>query len=929
MECHFNNKMFSTNVIKRNGKKEEVKFDKIQDRIKNLSKDLNINPTTITQKVSIRIYDGINTFELDDLVSQIASSMSTSNTDYGILADRIVISNNHKNTSESFVKTMEILYNNKDKNEVHCPLISEEVYNISKKYANEIEEAIDYEKDYKFDFFGFNTLKKAYLMKINGNTIERIQHMLMRVSIGLYLDDKDSFIKSYELLSNKNFIHATPTLFNAGTRNPQLNSCFLLGTDDSIDGIFKTISDSAKISKGAGGIGIHISNIRSNGSYIRGSNGTSHGIIPMCRVYNETGKYVNQGGKRNGSIAMYLELHHPDILDFLELRKNDGTEDTRCRDLFLAIMVSDLFMEKLEFNLKHPNDEIFWCLFDPDRCPGLNDVYGEEYKQLYFKYEREGRFQRKIPILSILRKILTSQIETGTPYILYKDRINQCNNQKNIGVIKSSNLCAEIVEYSDNKEYACCCLSSISLPSFLELPKIEKSVKIYTKNGCSYCVKAKKLLSHYEEINLDNDEERFKFYQDMTNKLNKQINSVPQIFFDDEYIGGYTELKNHLSYSFNYEKFEECCNVIVKNLNKIIDINKYPVIETKLSNFRHRPLGIGVQGLANLFLMMKMPFESKEALNLNRNIFEHLQYYCLKASLNLSKQRYEMMCTEEFYNFAKASVDSTNISEYEMEINDLIPNSYTYKYGNEMFTYVELENYIKNKDNNKFHGAYSTFEGSPLSNGIFHHEQLNEKPLYVSEDLWNELREEIKIYGVRNSLLIALMPTASTSQILGNNECFEPITSNIYTRRVLAGDYVVINKYLVNDLKELGLWNEEMKERLIYENGSVQKINEIPKNIKDLYKTAWEMSLKSIVNLSASRTPFICQTQSLNFYVEEPNNSLLASLMLYGWKNNLKTGSYYIRSRPKVKAQQFTIDPNMRNRQNQETKYDVCEACSG
>ena len=651
----------------------------------------------------------------------------------------------------------------------------------------------------------------------------------------------------------------------------------------------------------------------------------------MCRVYNETAKYVNQGGKRNGSIAVYIELHHPDILEFLDLRKNNGIEDQRCRDLFLALMVSDLFMKKLEYNLKNPDDEVLWYLFDPDRCPELNNCYGEEYEKLYNENIKNNKYTKSIPILTLARKICSSQIETGTPYILFKDRINKLSNQKNIGIIRSSNLCAEIVEYSDDKEYACCCLSSISLPSFVYKPKIKEKIKIYTKTKCKYCKMLKKELDHYEEINLDNDDERFKFYTEISKKVGKTISTVPQIFIGDKYIGSYDDFKKYNKNKFNFELLEKCCKIIVRGLNNVVDKNKYPIIETKISNFRHRPLGIGVQGFADLLFKMKYSFESKNARDLNREIFEHIQYFCLKYSMEISKFRYSIMNTDEFEKFARKSIDSVDKLQFKYHPNERLPNIFTFYYKNEMFTYVELLKYFELKDRDKkYFGAYSTFEGSPLSKGLFQYELANEEPVYVSKDKWDELRKNIIEYGVRNSQLIALMPTASTSQILGNNECFEPITSNIYTRRTLAGDFIKINKYLVNDLGIIGLWNNDLKDEIIANNGSIQKFDFIPNEIKEIYKTSWEIKQKSIIDLAADRTPFICQTQSMNLFFEEPTNSILVSSMLYGWKRGLKTGSYYIRSRPKVKAQQFTIDPRLKKSTVvKEIKNETCDFCSG
>jgi ribonucleoside-diphosphate reductase alpha chain len=780
-------------VLKRNGSKEEVSFDKVTKRIKKLCYNLSneINPILIAQKVCSQIYNNVTTIELDELAAQICISMSTINLDYGILASRIIISNNHKVTSPSFSETVYILKNNTDLEGNNAPLISNELYNIVMNNKSKLNDIINYDNDYLFDYFGFKTLEKGYLLKINGKIIERIQHLFMRVSLGIHGDDLKAVIKSYELMSQKYFTHATPTLFNSGTVKPQLASCFLLGMEDSVEGIYKTISDCAKISACAGGIGVCLSKIRSKNSYIRGTNGSSNGIIPLCRVLNETARYINQSGKRPGSFAVYIEPHNVEILEFLELKKNTGAETERARDLFLALMISDLFMKRVEENKE-------WSLFDANECPKLADTFGEEFETIYLEYEANGKVRKTIQARKIWNYILTSQIETGTPYILFKDAINKKSNQKNIGIIRNSNLCAEITLYSDEKEYSVCTLSSISLPNFII-------------------------------NNNDNDND------------NNNDNNVS---------------------SFDFEKLIEITKTVVKNLNKIIDVNYYPVPETKLSNMKHRPLGIGVQGLSDVYFKMKYPFDSDEAKQLNKDIFEALYFGALSAS------------NEE-------AIDS-------------------YK--------------------------YSTFDGSPLSQGLFQFDLWGIKPSDKYD--WDKLRKSIMKFGVKNSTLIALMPTASTSQILGNNECFEPITSNIYTRRTIAGDFVVINKYLVTDLKELGLWNEIMKNKIIEHNGSVQNIDIIPENIKKLYKTVWEIKQKVIIEQSIDRAPFVCQTQSLNLFFEEPTQNTLSSALFYGWKNGLKTGSYYIRTRPKVQAQQFTIEATKIISKNEETNYEPCEMCS-
>lgn len=770
--------MSSFCVIKRNGNKEEVSFDKVTRRIKQLCDGLSeqINPIIIAQKVCSQIYNNVSTVELDELAAQICISMESIHLDYGILASRIIISNNHKCTSPSYTETVYMLYNNRDKNGIKCPLIADDVYEIIMKNKEKLNTVMNYEKDYLFDYFGFKTLEKAYLMKINGKIVERIQHMFMRVSIGIHKDDIKSAIQSYELMSDKYFTHATPTLYNAGTPRSQFASCFLLGMEDSVKGIYKAISDCAEISACSGGIGISLSKIRSKNSYIRGTNGISNGIVPLCRVLNETARHINQSGKRPGSIAVYIEPHNPEILEFLELRKNTGAESERARDLFLALWISDLFMKRVESDAE-------WSLFDADECPRLNETYGNEFEELYVKYEKEGKARKTIPARKIWNYILTSQIETGVPYISFKDAINKKSNQSNFGTIKNSNLCNEINIYSDEKEYAVCTLASISLPNFVKENKI-----------------------------------------------------------------------------FDFDKLIQVTDIVIRNLNKIIDVTYYPVPETEISNKKGRPLGLGVQGLSDTYSKMGFAFDSIEARDLNKLIFETIYYAA--------------MCTSH-----KLALETA---------------------------------------------PYPMFKGSPLSEGKFQFDLWNIKP-YSDRYDWELLRKNVIKDGVANSLLIALMPTASTSQILGNNECFEPVTSNMYTRRTIAGDFIVINKYLVKDLMKLGLWNIDMKDLIIANNGSIQKIEIIPQEIKNLYKTVWEIKQKVVIDQAIDRGPFICQTQSMNLFFEEPTHGMLTSALIHGWKNGLKTGSYYIRTKPKAQAQQFTIDPTKLKNDN---NYEPCEMCS-
>jgi ribonucleoside-diphosphate reductase alpha chain len=858
----------------------------ILEKLGAVNYDLNVDTQMILERITSQVNDEISPPELTELMSQICVSFSTENPDYNTLAARLEIFNHHQNTPATFLEAMEILFSNKDTNGCRNPLVSEDLIDIVRANHQKIEEQIDYHRDYLFDYFGFKTLQRSYLIKSGGHPIERIQHMFMRVSIGLHKSDLKSVFISYKFLSEKFFTHATPTLYHSGTPCPQCLSCFLLGTDDSVDGMYKTITNCAKISKWAGGIGVHISNIRSRGSYIRGSNGESSGIIPMMRVYNATARHIDQAGKRKGSIAVYLEPHHPDIMDFLDVRKNSGNEEARTRDLMTALMIPDLFMQKLDAALGSPADIVEWCLFDPDKCPALEMTYGASYEALYNEYEAKGYQKEKVDIVKLWKKILSSQIETGTPYILYKDRINNHSNQKNIGTIRSSNLCAEIVEYSSDKEYACCSLSSISLGEMVAYPRFDEltTVIVYSKPGCIYCDLAYQLLEKYEIK-----------YDKITEHDHKM---VPQIFFGKEHIGGYTDLVKYLRPNINTERLRNVCHTIVRNLNRVIDVNYYPVEETRRSNFRHRPLGIGVQGLADFFFKMRIPFESEDAKQANKALFELIQYYCLEASCDLAEERENI------------------VIQYRQEMEKVGDK---YIWGNYEFTEEEM-------NLTEYLGAYTTFYGSPLSKGIFQFESMGVKlEDTILKEKWDHLRERILLHGVRNSLLVALMPTASTSQILGNTECFEPITSNIYTRRTLAGDFVVVNQYLVRDLIARGAWSRNIKDRIIAANGSVQNLEYLTQEEKELYKTVWEIKQKALIDLSADRTPFICQTQSLNLFFEEPKNTTLGSALIYGWRRGLKTGAYYIRSRPKVQAQQFTIEPKaVQSGEN----IIICESCT-
>ena len=752
-------------VLKRDGHRESVKFDKITARIEKLCYGLDpkfVNPVEVAMKVINGLYDGVSTQELDNLAAEISATMTTKHPDFARLAARLAVSNLHKTTSKSFSNTMKRLYQYVDpKTGQNAPLISKETWKVIKEHAATLDEAILYDRDFSYDYFGYKTLERSYLMKIDGKTIERPQHMIMRVAVGIHGGDIPAAIETYNLMSEKWFTHATPTLFNAGTPKPQLSSCFLLTMkDDSIDGIYDTLKQCAKISQSAGGIGLSIHNIRAKGSYIKGTGGTSNGIVPMLRNFDMTARYVDQGGgKRKGSFAVYLEPWHADIFDFLDLKKNHGKEEMRARDLFYAIWIPDLFMQRVE------NNEM-WSLFCPNECPGLADVYGDDFERLYTKYESEGKFRRQIKAQDLWFEILEAQIETGTPYILYKDAANKKSNQKNLGTIKSSNLCTEIIEYTAPDEVAVCNLASLALPKFV------------TEDG-----------------------------------------------------------------KFDHQKLYEITKVVTRNLNKVIDVNYYPVEEARKSNMRHRPIGLGVQGLADAFIMLRMPFDSPEARGLNKDIFETIYYAAMEASMEESKK----------------------------------------------------------------HGPYETFKGSPVSKGIFQFDMWNVTPDSGRWD-WEKLKRDVKQFGVRNSLLVAPMPTASTSQILGNNECFEPYTSNIYTRRTLSGEFIIANKHLMKDLINLGLWSESMRQKLVSANGSVQSIPEIPQNIKDIYKTVWEISQKSIIDMSADRGAFICQSQSLNIHLTDANFGKLTSMHFYAWKKGLKTGMYYLRTNAAADAIKFTMD---------------------
>jgi ribonucleotide reductase alpha subunit len=779
--------------------------------------------------------------------------MSSIHPDYTKLASAIVVSNLHKNTSSCYYETTKKLYDYRDTNNNSFRLIKTSIMEIIETYKDSINAMIDYERDYFFDYFGFKTLERAYLMRCNKVIIERPQHLIMRVAITIHGSNMEKVKETYDLMSQKYFIHATPTLFNAGTPRPQLSSCYLLGMeDDSIEGIFNTLKECAQISKWAGGIGLHAHNIRANGSYIRGTNGTSNGLIPMLGVFNKTARYVDQGGKRNGSFAIYIEPHHPDVEDFLDLKKNHGDEESKCRDLFYALWISDLFMERVIGNKT-------WSLFCPDKCPGLSDCHSDAYRELYLKYESEGKFNKQINARDLWIKILDSQVETGTPYILYKDAANNKSNQKNLGTIKSSNLCTEIIEYSDSKETAVCNLASLGLAMFVKEDK-----------------------------------------------------------------------------TFDYDKLYEVTQVVTNNLNNVIDINYYPTPKTRRSNFKHRPIGIGVQGLADVFFKMDLPFISDQAKEINIKIFETIYYASLEKSMLLAKERFKAMkFLKEQYELNNWTFISDEDECREYDIYNVTDASIMAAISNDkvIAEALKIANPIKAEIENldlTYCGAYSSFKGSPASFGQLQFDLWNVIPTPGRYD-WATLKENIMTYGIRNSLLVAPMPTASTSQILGNNECFEPITSNIYSRKTLAGDFVLVNKYLVEELLKLGLWNEELKNSIIANKGSVSHIQNLSPHLKEKYKIVWEMPMKEIINMSRDRGAFICQSQSLNLWIEDPDSKILTNMHFYSWKAGLKTGIYYLRRKARHQAQQFTIEPKKKsdsNEDDEEEKKD-CLMCSG
>ena len=950
-------------VTKRNGDLQEVAFDKILERVKKLGYEANIhiNYSSLVMKVIDQLYDKIPTGKIDELAAEQCAFMSTNHPDYGTLAGRIIVSNHQKNTDASFFTTMKKLYDFKNYKNENKSLISESLWEFTKKYAIELEEMMDYTRDYLIDFFGFKTLEKAYLFKVNNKIVERPQHMWMRVAIGIHgseltIDALALVKETYDLMSQKFFTHATPTLFNAGTPRPQLSSCYLIAMeDDSLDGIFNTLHDCARISKWAGGIGLHIHNIRAKGSLIQGTNGLSTGIVPMLRVFNNTARYIDQGGKRNGSFAIYLEPWHADIEDFLELRKNHGDEELKARDLFYAIWTPDLFMERVKENGK-------WSLFCPHECPGLADVYGLEFVKLYEKYESDGLSKKIVNARDLWFKILDSQMETGTPYILYKDASNQKSNQKNIGTIKSSNLCVSpetlILTEKGHIEIQTLVNQNVKVWNGKEFSNVvvkktgvlQPLITIYFDNAYTIdCtpehkfyvleenkksvikIDAKDLKIGMElepfELPSDNDNKKILNYVKVTGIIDNGVKSDTYCFteplrnrgtFNGIVTGQCTEIIEYsddketavcnlasiglpsfvdvATKQFDYDKLHYVTKVITNNLNKVIDINYYPTEKTKTSNLRHRPIGIGVQGLADTFILMDIPFHSDEAKEVNKLIFETIYHASLEKSNEIAKERTEKICKLLYSNNRSELLEFVNKYDYPL-LNTVCYNLL---------------------------GTYSSFVGSPASKGILQFDLWDVEP--SSKYDWSILKKSIKEHGLRNSLLVAPMPTASTSQILGYNECFEPITSNLYSRRTLAGEFVVVNKYLMRELINLGLWNDQIKNNIIANKGSIQQIDLVPENLRKKYKIVWEMPMKHLIDMAADRGAFICQSQSLNLWLEDPTYNTMTSMHFYSWKKGLKTGIYYLRRKAKHQAQQFTIEPELK--ENSEDKDEICEMCS-
>jgi ribonucleoside-diphosphate reductase alpha chain len=831
------------NVIKRDGKKEEISFDKILTRVKKLGEEANLslNYSSLVMKVIEKLCNNIHTTQIDLETADQCAALSTKHPDYGTLAGRILISNHQKNTDPSFSKTADLLHSFVDEGtKLSVSLISDKTHRIICENAEEIDAMIVHDRDYLIDYFGFKTLERSYLFSINGKVLERPQYMWMRVAIGIHGSDLAAVKETYDLMSLKYFTHATPTLFNAGTNHPQMSSCYLLGMEaDSLDGIYNTLHDCASISKWAGGVGLHIHNIRATGTHIRGTNGTSTGIVPMLKVFNDTARYIDQGSRRKGSFAIYLEPWHADIADFLDLKKNHGDENMKARDLFYALWIPDLFMERVKSGGQ-------WTLMCPHKCPNLSKVYGDDFNALYTEYEAKNMGNKTIPARELWYKILDAQMETGTPYLLYKDAVNKKSNQKNIGTIMSSNLCTEIMEYSDDKETAVCNLASIALPTFV----------------------------------------------------------------------------NVVDKTFDYEKLHEITKVITNNLNNVIDINYYPTIKTRLSNLLHRPIGIGVQGLADTFIMMNVAFHSDEAKEINKLIFETIYHAALEKSNEIAIDRCEKinneMFSKELHCISPHIVSQLLMLQTLAESQELQPLT--------ELTFNDLNNVLYKEVFTNYPGAYSSFAGSPASQGILQFDMWQVVPNSNRYD-WTALKTSIQKYGLRNSLLVAPMPTASTSQILGFNECFEPFTSNIYKRGTLAGEFTIVNKYLMKELIEQGIWSDDIKNNIIANGGSVQQLPMLSDQMKNKYKTVWEIPMRHIIDMAADRGAYICQSQSMNLWVQDPNYGILNSMHFHSWQKGLKTGIYYLRRKAKHQTQQFTIEPEKKTH-NYDQEEEVCTTCS-
>lgn len=945
-------------VTKRDGRKELVQFDKITERISRLvcppellsesikvhhntvANEKNIlDPILIAQKVVASLYPGITTEELDIESAEICVNLSTTHPTYSHLGGRILVSNLHKKTLGDFSSKMLKL--------------SDETGNINQLWLSwvlankeQINKMIDYNRDYLYDYFGFKTLEKSYLLKSQGQIIERPQDMIMRTAITVSINLNPHTIntngekilqkikETYDNMSLGYYTHASPTLFNSGTNHMQLSSCFLLGTADDLSSITTTWDSCAQISKWSGGIGLHVSNIRGKNSLIKGTGGKSNGLVPFLKVFNDIARWIDQGGKRPGSIAIYLEPHHPDIFEFLDLRKNFGSETERARDLFLALWVCDLFMKQVESG----GD---WYLLSADECPGLNDVYGDEYETLYWNYVHSGKFRTKIEARKLWHAIMESQIETGMPYISYKDAVNRKCNQKNLGTIKSSNLCNEITEFSNDKEYAVCNLASIAIKPFVEPFQVplNKIWKIYTKPNCKFCNWAKMYLLSlqvkFEEVGFNNES-----LNELKTIIEKTKITFPQIFIESDtainHIGGWSDLYTYTSGTFNYDKLYQVAYNATINLDKVIDVNYYPVPQTKLSNMKHRPIGLGIQGLADTLALLRIPFDSDYAVELNGKIMETIYLASITASNDIAKSRFQSMnkLIEYFSVESNKQIKQIKQSEFynpETKLDDV--------HMNEIYHNIKPNQWELSREIGTRTGSYSSFDGSPFSQGKFQFDLWDNNTLLHYKEKWDELRTSVITYGTRNSLLTALMPTASTSQILGNNECFEYFTNNIYTRNTQAGDFMLVNKYLVNDLIKIGLWNIHLKNKIIAGNGSIQSIDEIPQELKDLYKTIWEIKQVWVLKNSVARGPFVDQTQSLNIFMAEPDYQRLHSSHFWAWKAGLKTGMYYLRTKAATDAIKFTVDPSLlkqqanptntsANLQIQQTEHEACTNCS-